>query len=98
LGNIRFIGELYKKGALGERIMHDCVQQLMGDLSNIHEEDVVRCLLPWFRFVLLVCLSPHYCVPLFEASNASGTEYCRRGWWIQMIKKILIFSLSRMFV
>ncbi|KAF0698086.1 Aste57867_11272 [Aphanomyces stellatus] len=29
LGNIRFIGELYRKGMLQERIMHECVMKLM---------------------------------------------------------------------
>ncbi|DAZ96615.1 TPA: hypothetical protein N0F65_000181 [Lagenidium giganteum] len=30
LGNIRFIGELYRKGMLQERIMHECILKLMG--------------------------------------------------------------------
>ncbi|GLE06170.1 hypothetical protein PINS_up015381 [Pythium insidiosum] len=30
LGNIRFIGELYRKGMLQERIMHGCIMKLMG--------------------------------------------------------------------
>lgn len=30
LGNIRFIGELYRKGMLQERIMHECIMKLMG--------------------------------------------------------------------
>ncbi|OQR84149.1 eukaryotic translation initiation factor 4 gamma [Achlya hypogyna] len=29
LGNIRFIGELYKKGMLQERIMHECVAKML---------------------------------------------------------------------
>lgn len=29
LGNIRFIGELYKKGMLGEHIMHGCIMKLL---------------------------------------------------------------------
>jgi len=29
LGNIKFIGELYKRGMLVERIMHECIQHLM---------------------------------------------------------------------
>ncbi|KAG7391086.1 a1-alpha2 repression [Phytophthora pseudosyringae] len=29
LGNIRFIGELYRKGMLQERIMHECIMKLM---------------------------------------------------------------------
>lgn len=30
LGNIRFIGELFRKGMLQERIMHECIMKLMG--------------------------------------------------------------------
>lgn len=34
LGNIRFIGELYRKGMLQERIMHECIMKLMGVTVN----------------------------------------------------------------
>lgn len=37
LGNIRFIGELYRKGMLQERIMHECIMKLMG----VHVKDSV---------------------------------------------------------
>ncbi|KAI5067404.1 hypothetical protein GOP47_0017932 [Adiantum capillus-veneris] len=40
LGNIRFIGELYKKHMLTERIMHECIRTLLGDYENPEEEDV----------------------------------------------------------
>ncbi|KAJ4959063.1 hypothetical protein NE237_026174 [Protea cynaroides] len=43
LGNIRLIGELYKKKMLTERIMHECIKKLLGyDLQyqNHDEEDV----------------------------------------------------------
>lgn len=40
LGNIRFIGELYKKSMLTERIMHECIKKLLGDMQNPDEEDV----------------------------------------------------------
>ena len=33
LGNIRFVGELYRKGMLTERIMHDCIKKLLGDVE-----------------------------------------------------------------
>lgn len=46
LGNIRFIGELYRKGMLQERIMHECVMKLMGvrittesTLEPVHPND-----------------------------------------------------------
>ncbi|XP_027159778.1 eukaryotic translation initiation factor 4G [Coffea eugenioides] len=40
LGNIRLIGELYKKRMLTERIMHECIQKLLGQYQNPEEEDV----------------------------------------------------------
>ncbi|KAH7427227.1 hypothetical protein KP509_10G035100 [Ceratopteris richardii] len=40
LGNIRFIGELYKKHMLTERIMHECIFKLLGDYANPEEEDL----------------------------------------------------------
>lgn len=40
LGNIRFIGELYKKHMLTERIMHECIRKLLGEYENPEEEDV----------------------------------------------------------
>ncbi|CAA2956164.1 eukaryotic translation initiation factor 4G-like [Olea europaea subsp. europaea] len=40
LGNIRLIGELYKKRMLTERIMHECIKKLLGQYQNLDEEDV----------------------------------------------------------
>ncbi|GKV12697.1 hypothetical protein SLEP1_g23815 [Rubroshorea leprosula] len=40
LGNIRLIGELYKKKMLTERIMHECITKLLGQSQNPDEEDV----------------------------------------------------------
>ncbi|XP_049389218.1 eukaryotic translation initiation factor 4G [Solanum stenotomum] len=40
LGNIKLIGELYKKRMLTERIMHDCIKKLLGDYQNPDEENV----------------------------------------------------------
>ncbi|KAL1818703.1 hypothetical protein ACET3Z_013572 [Daucus carota] len=40
LGNIRLIGELYKKKMLTERIMHECIKKLLGQYQNPDEEDV----------------------------------------------------------
>lgn len=42
LGNIRFIGELFKKQMLTERIMHTCIMKLLGDKPEKipNEEDV----------------------------------------------------------
>ena len=43
LGNIRFIGELYKCKMLTEKIMHECVIKLLGDVAN-PDLDEVECL------------------------------------------------------
>ncbi|KAK4741705.1 hypothetical protein SAY87_025293 [Trapa incisa] len=40
LGNIRFIGELYKKKMLTEKIMHDCMKKLLGQYQTPDEEDL----------------------------------------------------------
>lgn len=40
LGNIRLIGELYKKKMLTERIMHSCINKLLGQYQNPDEEDI----------------------------------------------------------
>jgi translation initiation factor 4G len=40
LGNVRFIGELYKKGLLTEKIMHVCIVKLLGGEAIPHEEDL----------------------------------------------------------
>lgn len=40
LGNIRLIGELYKKKMLTERIMHECIQKLLGQCQDPDEEDI----------------------------------------------------------
>ncbi|TYI67713.1 hypothetical protein E1A91_D08G037700v1 [Gossypium mustelinum] len=40
LGNIRLIGEVYKKKMLTERIMHECIKKLLGENENPDEEDI----------------------------------------------------------
>merc|ERR1719282_1785407 len=42
LGNIRFIGELYKLSMLTARIMHECVRKLL--TSNPSDEEALECL------------------------------------------------------
>ena len=43
LGNIRYIGELFKQKMLTEKIMHECVIKLLGDVKN-PDLDEVECL------------------------------------------------------
>lgn len=40
LGNIRLIGELYKKKILTERIMHECIEKLLRNDQFAEEEDI----------------------------------------------------------
>lgn len=40
LGNIRLIGELYKRRMLTERIMHECIKKLLVQYPNTAEEDI----------------------------------------------------------
>ncbi|CAH2063427.1 unnamed protein product [Thlaspi arvense] len=40
LGNIRLIGELYKKKMLTEKIMHACIHKLLGNEQDPHEENI----------------------------------------------------------
>ncbi|KAK9911162.1 hypothetical protein M0R45_035084 [Rubus argutus] len=40
LGNIRFIGGLYKKKMLTESIMHHCIKKLLGQQQDPDEEDI----------------------------------------------------------
>ncbi|KAJ3748602.1 armadillo-type protein [Lentinula detonsa] len=40
LGLIKFIGELFKLQMLKERIMHDCVKKLLGNIENPEEEEI----------------------------------------------------------
>ncbi|KAI9909405.1 hypothetical protein PsorP6_014734 [Peronosclerospora sorghi] len=44
LGNIRFIGELYRKGMLQERIMHECIMKLMD--VRLNSDSVLVCVHP----------------------------------------------------
>jgi translation initiation factor 4G len=40
LGLITFIGELFKVRMLTERIMHECVKKLLGNIENPEEEEI----------------------------------------------------------
>jgi translation initiation factor 4G len=40
LGLIKFIGELFKLKMLTERIMHECVKKLLGNVENPEEEEI----------------------------------------------------------
>src|SRR5262249_28028840 len=40
LGLIKFIGELFKLSMLTERIMHECVKKLLGNVEDPEEEEI----------------------------------------------------------
>ena len=40
LGNVHFIGELFKTNLLSNRIMHECVQELLSNVENPEEEEI----------------------------------------------------------
>ena len=42
LGNMRFIGELYLQNMLHERIMHECLQRLAGNIETPKDDDMER--------------------------------------------------------
>ena len=42
LGNIRLIAELFKKSVVPEKIVHVCIQDLMGDTKQEASEDNVE--------------------------------------------------------
>ncbi|KAK3125346.1 hypothetical protein QOZ80_7BG0603660 [Eleusine coracana subsp. coracana] len=44
LGNIRLIGELYKKRMLTERIMHECIKKLLGNFQQDPDEENIEAL------------------------------------------------------
>ncbi|XP_048132926.1 eukaryotic translation initiation factor 4G [Rhodamnia argentea] len=44
LGNIRLIGELYKKRMLTEKIMHECIKKLLGGQHETPEEEDIEAL------------------------------------------------------
>ncbi|KAI3424276.1 hypothetical protein D9Q98_009630 [Chlorella vulgaris] len=40
LGNIVFVGQMYKKGVVTETVMHTCIKQLLDEVANPRPEDV----------------------------------------------------------
>jgi hypothetical protein len=42
LGNIQFIGQLYIKKMLTERIMHECIVKLLGEVRGTTEEQASK--------------------------------------------------------
>lgn len=68
IGNIKFIGELFKLKMLTEAIMHDCVVKL---LKN-HDEESLECLCR-----LLTTIGKDLD---FEKAKVRGKRACTPGW------------------
>lgn len=58
LGNIQFIGQLYKKKMLTEKIMHSCLTQLLSEVSLWYIDQLCRCC-KHVSFFLLLLLKFH---------------------------------------
>ena len=65
LGNIRFIGELYKLNMLTSRIMHECIKRL---LLNYKDEEALECLCRLYLLVLVTSLT----LPMPRLLNTVG--------------------------
>jgi len=44
LGNIQFIGELFKKKILNEKVMHSCIIKILNPAKEVPEEEDLECL------------------------------------------------------
>jgi hypothetical protein len=71
MGNIKLIGELYKQKMIPEKIVHACLQQLLGDPKAdpieentealVHLLTTVSIILLYLKFALLVCFLVEAC-------------------------------------
>lgn len=58
LGNMRFIGELFNAGLIGEKIMHAVIAELLRDIQNPEEEEIESFC------KLFTCVGPKLDIPL----------------------------------
>ena len=73
LGNMRFIGEIFKVGLIGEKIMHSIITELLSNVENPEEEEI-ECLCRLLMTVGAILDKP-------EAVNF-WNQYIRRMNWL----------------
>lgn len=72
LGNMRFIGEIFKVGLIGEKIMHSIITELLSNVENPEEEEI-ECLCRLLTTVGSILDKP-------EAANFWGQYLGRMNW------------------
>jgi len=95
LGLIKFIGELFKLQMLTERIMHECVKKLLGNVDNPEEEEI-ESLCQLLRTVgrLLDVPKAHAHMDVYfsrmKELGRSGNVNSRMQFMLQVVSAILL--------
>lgn len=80
LGNMRFIGEIFKVGLIGEKIMHSIITELLSNVENPEEEEI-ECLCRLLMTVGSILDRP-------EAANFWAQYIARLQWLIGQKDKL----------
>lgn len=80
LGNMRFIGEIFKVGLIGEKIMHSIITELLSNVENPEEEEI-ECLCRLLMTVGAILDKP-------EAANFWNQYVGRMNWLISQSGKL----------
>lgn len=80
LGNMRFIGEIFKVGLIGEKIMHSIITELLSNVENPEEEEI-ECLCRLLMTVGSILDKP-------EAANFWNQYIGRMNWLISQSGKL----------
>jgi len=91
LGNVKFIGELFKQQLLKEKIMHECVKLLLGSLDDsnaVPDDESIEAAAKLFLTIGKQLESP-------SASKAKLDAYCKRLSALSRDKKRLTTARTR---
>jgi translation initiation factor 4G len=95
LGLIKFIGELFKLQMLTERIMHECVKKLLGNVNNPEEEEI-ESLCKLLTTVGQILDTPkahgHMDVYFKRMRELAGTNVSHRMQFMLQVCFVLFFS------
>ena len=80
LGNMRFIGEIFKVGLIGEKIMHSIITELLSNVENPEEEEI-ECLCRLLMTVGSILDKP-------EAANFWNQYVGRMNWLVSQPEKL----------